>query len=114
MIDENQVRNTLVAKQDELQARIGGTQATEQREVAEDKNDGAQLWQVSDNRDDLDDQAVAELRQVNHALERLDSGEYGVCEDCDEPIPERRLQAVPYATLCVSCAEDEAVSSRAP
>lgn len=107
MIDQNQVRNALVAKQDELQARIGGAQATEQREVAEGQNDGAQLWQVSDSRDDLDDQAVTELRQVDHALERLDAGEYGVCEDCGEPIPEPRLRAVPYATLCVECAEDE-------
>ena len=53
---------------------------------------------------------MTELRQVNHALKLLDAGEYGICEDCGEPIPEPRLRAVPYATLCIECAEDEEAS----
>jgi len=106
MIDEDEVRNSLVAKQTELKARIGGTQATERREVAEGQNDNAQLWEVSDIRDDLDNQAVTELGQVNEALKRLDDGEYGICTECEEPIAEARLKALPYATLCIQCAEE--------
>jgi len=43
------------------------------------------------------------LEQVNAALRRLDEGTYGICADCGEPIPIERLEALPYATLCVRC-----------
>ena len=45
------------------------------------------------------------LSQVNLALGRVKSGEYGICEDCDEPIGNRRLSAVPWATRCIRCQE---------
>ena len=106
MIDENEVRNRLVLKQSELQRRIAGTEATERKEVAEGESDNAHQWEESDVRDDLDSQATAELQQVNAALARLDAGEYGTCEECEEPIAEARLKALPYATLCIQCAED--------
>lgn len=43
------------------------------------------------------------LGQVNAALARLDAGKYGICENCGEEINARRLEALPYATLCVDC-----------
>ncbi|MFJ4845952.1 MULTISPECIES: TraR/DksA family transcriptional regulator [unclassified Streptomyces] len=43
------------------------------------------------------------LAQTEHALERLDSGTYGLCESCGEPIGKARMQAFPRATLCVDC-----------
>lgn len=47
---------------------------------------------------------LAELQQdVEHALARLESGDYGVCEDCAQPIPPERLRALPEATRCVRC-----------
>ena len=45
------------------------------------------------------------LSDVREALGRLDKGGYGVCEDCDESIPPRRLDAIPWARLCVKCQE---------
>ncbi|WP_414715068.1 TraR/DksA family transcriptional regulator [Stackebrandtia sp.] len=41
--------------------------------------------------------------QVERALERLEEGDYGICERCGTPIPAARLAAFPSATLCVSC-----------
>jgi len=49
--------------------------------------------------------AVAELRQVDEALARLDAGAYGVCAACGRPIPVERLEVRPFATHCVACAE---------
>lgn len=111
MIDEDEVRKSLLAKRAELAQRVGATQATERQEVAEGENDNAQLWEVSDIRDDLDSQAATELDQVNQALTRLDAGEYGLCTECDETIAEARLKALPYATLCIQCAEATEESS---
>ncbi len=45
------------------------------------------------------------LHAVEDALERLKTGDYGICEHCGEPINPRRLQAVPWAALCLSCQE---------
>lgn len=45
------------------------------------------------------------LGKVNAALERIDEGTYGTCEVCGAKIPKGRLQAIPYASMCVKCAE---------
>jgi DnaK suppressor protein len=46
-----------------------------------------------------------QLRAVDEALERLAAGDYGVCQSCDEPIPPKRLEAIPWACYCVRCQE---------
>jgi len=48
----------------------------------------------------------AELSQIEKALEAIESGEYGKCEDCGEPISIERLRALPFATLCVDCKKE--------
>jgi len=47
----------------------------------------------------------AKLRQLNEALQRLADGDYGVCQECDKPIPPRRLEVLPWAKYCVPCQE---------
>ncbi|QDT53113.1 General stress protein 16O [Caulifigura coniformis] len=42
--------------------------------------------------------------EARAALERLDEGRFGECEDCGESIPRARLDAIPYARYCVACA----------
>jgi DnaK suppressor protein len=54
---------------------------------------------------ELVDRASKRLRDVESALHRLAEGDYGTCTDCDEPIPVRRLTAVPWASRCVRCQE---------
>lgn len=41
------------------------------------------------------------VREIDDALARLEAGTYGVCAACGKPIPEERLDAVPYAVLCI-------------
>lgn len=43
------------------------------------------------------------VSDIDHALARLDDGSYGRCASCGNEIPPRRLQALPFATLCVPC-----------
>ena len=46
-----------------------------------------------------------ELRRIDEALARMEQGEYGVCAECGEDIPKKRLEAQPYSILCVECQE---------
>lgn len=45
------------------------------------------------------------LVEIEGALQRLEEGEYGVCEGCGADITRRRLQALPWARYCLECAE---------
>ena len=45
-----------------------------------------------------------ELMAIDAALERIDSGGYGLCQDCELDIDPKRLEALPYAMLCTECA----------
>lgn len=43
------------------------------------------------------------ILKVKDALQRVDDGEFGICEDCGEPIDMKRLEARPVTTLCIEC-----------
>jgi DnaK suppressor protein len=47
-----------------------------------------------------------QLKEIQDALERIKLGEYGICEECGETIPEQRLRLFPAARLCVRCQEE--------
>ena len=49
----------------------------------------------------LEDDARAQLRQVDEALARIEAGTYGFCSVCGKEIPVERLEAVPWTTLCI-------------
>ncbi len=51
----------------------------------------------------LSNHARGLLEQIDDAVRRIDAGTYGRCERCDEPIEMERLEAIPYATLCLAC-----------
>lgn len=64
---------------------------------------------VSRKNDDviynLDSLAKDELSQINAALQRIDTGVYGVCSRCGEDIDPERLKALPYADNCTDCVQ---------
>jgi len=105
MNDAEKIRKNLLALQSELQQRLGQAQSEERHEVEEHEDTTAQLWQASEIRDGMNDEAVSELRDISRALARLDAGDYGICTSCGEPINPARLEALPYAERCISCAE---------
>ncbi len=45
----------------------------------------------------------AELEQIERALDALDDDTYGICESCNEPIRAARLEALPFADMCIDC-----------
>ena len=78
--------------------------------------------QASDSYDkdlanSLSETERARLKAVEKALQRVNEGTYGLCEDCVKPIPLARLKVLPFAKLCVSCQQAEekgAVMGRRP
>jgi DnaK suppressor protein len=87
---------------DEIREEIGQSQqgvkqrSADPTDQASDSADGdlALMLAQSDSE---------ELGQVEAALERIDAGEVGTCEECGAPIPMERLRALPYATACIDC-----------
>jgi len=75
-------------------------------------------WAVADSEASQDIAEVAhdtaELREVEAALGRIADGTYGICVECDVPIPIARLEAYPAAARCIECQEEyEAAARRA-
>ncbi len=112
-IDLNRMKARLEAKRDELQANIA--QLTEAHPTPVDPLEAGQAPQ------DFEDVAVdfletqqeqsllvnelALLTEVQRALKRIENGTYGKCVTCGQPIPEKRLEAIPWAARDVKCEE---------
>jgi DnaK suppressor protein len=47
------------------------------------------------------------LKKIDHALAKIDTGTFGICEQCEEEISLKRLEARPETTLCIRCKEDQ-------
>lgn len=62
----------------------------------------------------LNEQSESRLQEIDEALERMDAGVYGVCDECGRDIPYERLQANPTARYCIEHERDEYVSDRRP
>ena len=105
MSDETTVRAKLVRERERVQARIAAIQGGERKETSDGRTDNAHLWEDADTSDADLDEAVDELGAIDDALQRIDLGSYGVCVTCGEPIPDTRLEVMPYAVKCVDCAE---------
>ena len=101
----NDRQTKLQHERQRIQERIDQIQRDEQQETASGQTDTAHEWENADVRDSLLTSAEQELRQVDAALQRIDLGIYGLCEVCEEPIAEKRLDVLPYATRCINCAD---------
>ena len=98
-------REMLLAKRSEVLSGLGSrfdTRAAIGR-VAEDDQAGISHDEFISTR--LNSLDYGQLRLVNEALDRLASGDYGVCLACEQPIAAKRLQAIPWARYCVMCQE---------
>ncbi len=46
---------------------------------------------------------VEKIAKIHNALKKIDTESYGICEKCDSKISSKRLEAIPYAKLCIQC-----------
>jgi DnaK suppressor protein len=111
-IDLNIMKARLEAKRDELQANIA--QLTEAHpvpvdplagEAPQDFEDVAVDFLETQQEQSLLVNELALLTEVQRALKRIEDGTYGKCVTCGQPIPEKRLEAIPWAARDVKCEE---------
>jgi len=99
----------------------GDTLNTSQRDAAGDLS-GYSLHMADQATDNFDREFTLglasneqqSLNMVDAALRRIDDGTYGACESCSKAIPQKRLNAVPHACLCIKCQEIEEKQKRRP
>lgn len=101
-----QLRQIIEKKREELRKAVGQREEIS-IERAADVIDALQLSQERTLAIENLDLESHLLRQVETALDRMEEGTYGACMHCDDPIPEKRLRALPWAVLCVRCQEQE-------
>ncbi|MGV6857763.1 MAG: TraR/DksA family transcriptional regulator [bacterium] len=94
----------LEALKTELEKRIAGIN----KDLSKPKSADSEEQVVERENDDvllaLKTEGEAELAQVAAALQRIENGSYGVCAGCGGAIEEARLEAMPFTSLCIACA----------
>jgi len=108
-MDLSQVKEQLEARKALLEARAEKTLHDASHREEGLPADFAEQATERENDDVL--RAIAgesanEIAQIKQALARIEAGIYGECSDCGAEISPQRLEAVPYTTLCVKCAEN--------
>ena len=102
------IRQRLIDEREAVLARLPGLRAVPPPELERpDIGPGA-----GEPLAPIDERSRRVLDTIDLALARLAQGSYGRCEDCQRPIDERRMETMPEARLCGSCAEAYVLLSR--
>jgi DnaK suppressor protein len=86
----------------QIQTRSQDTESESDLKDMIDRSDAEEAWFTKER---MTQHWKIELVRIEQALSRIDSGTFGICQDCDEQIPLKRLRVRPDATLCLNCQE---------
>lgn len=105
------MRKRLLALKEEILDHLA-QEDEEFREIWEDVDpkDMADIASDDIDRKTLEALGAQEVRRLNlieSAMARIPNGHYGMCMKCNSPIPKERLEAIPYALLCINCQSSE-------
>lgn len=101
----SEIRNTLLARRDELLNAISARDEIIDEVTSDEEEDRTQERAEDEVLSALTEAARNELAGIDDALSRMDRRDYGICTQCGEEIAAARLAAVPTATLCMTCAQ---------
>lgn len=103
--ETREIRERLTAHKAELRKRVNTIHEHARNPLDQDSAEqAAQLGNVA-VVSALESEAVQQIAEIDAALQRLESGTYGLCVSCGEPIGDGRLKVRPAATQCRDCAE---------
>ncbi|MGI9277460.1 MAG: TraR/DksA family transcriptional regulator [Endozoicomonas sp.] len=111
MAEQEKLKDWLLSRRDELNVRLGKIKKDVTRKASADWSEQAQERENDEVLDALGNETRIELNLINKAIDRMNSGDYGYCTSCGEDIAEARLAAMPYADLCIKCAEARDLNS---
>jgi len=103
------IKTMLLKMRDELIEEIAKNRKMETDDL---RNEIGDLYDLADNERDrqlshiLNDRDRRKLIEIDEALERIEDGTYGICEECGKRITSNRLKIMPFARLCVPCKSD--------
>jgi len=101
--EQKQLRDLLERHQEERE-RIRLSEASAERSPDPTSADGGSMAFELEKELTLDENTKHLLTQIDHALVLIKKKKYGNCENCQNPIPVARLEALPYSTQCKDCA----------
>ena len=107
MKEYEEVRSNLITMLEELNLRLSRiTNHIKHSDTPLEKDFAEQATQNENNEvmDYLGNSARTEIEMIKQAIARIDNGQYGICQVCDEPISKERLEALPYSNVCIKCA----------
>ena len=101
------IRENLLARRAELMSRLERITSDVRHEEEPLSADFAEQATERENEEVMDalgSQARQELQLISGALRRIEADEFGECAECGELIAEQRLEALPFAETCITCA----------
>lgn len=105
MPDPDQVRRGLEERLRQLGRRLSQIGGDLRKPGNPDFAEAATERENEEVLERLDEAEEKEVLEIRRALERLAAGAYGTCASCGGEIAEGRLEALPYATVCIGCAD---------
>ncbi len=107
-MNTEEIREQLLHRRDEILAIVNKVgKHISHREQPFDRDSGERALEL-ENLDALfaiDRETRLELRKISDAIERIDDGQYGFCDECGAAISAARLAALPHTDTCIDCAE---------
>jgi len=103
-----QIRQRLSSEYENLEKSINHSRLAAEEIKFENTEDEGDLATISHNREllySLHDGDIERLRFIQEGIKAIDGGRYGECVLCGNDINEKRLEAVPWATMCIRCQE---------
>jgi len=97
-------KTALTARLADLTARLHGIDEALREGHTQDWEDLATEREGEEVLEGIGQAGLQEIRQIEHALARIDAGDYGICAKCGGEIAEARLDVLPWTPLCAACA----------
>lgn len=99
------IKKKLLSRKKDLETTLFQDYKGKQVDEVQDTADQAFSSSLEDISISLHNNELEEYNMIRKALDMIESGTYGICSECNNPISEKRLMMYPNATRCVSCQE---------
>ena len=104
MVNSQLIKNQLDTRLAELIDKVHQIDDTLREPHSPDWEENATESEEDEVLEDMGNHILAEISEINAALQRLEAGTFGTCTHCGEAINDNRLLALPHAAHCVKCA----------